>query len=166
MPEGFQRGERQREFFDQPLGRVEFAGRHETARITAVQLIARLPEGCERVHKPCRTAPRARAAQNGALERCDRTGMRKSFGAEPQQRMFEQCQQLRRLKPTQRGFGDKACEGAGRRVGECIAARIIDLDLPAFERGHNAARESAVGCHQRRGLGGCLDGLAQTDRDR
>ena len=161
VPDFFQRGQRQREFFDQQLGGVEFAGRHETARIATVQFVARLSESCERVHQTCRAAARARAAQNGAFDRRDRARMRKGSGTEPQERMLEQRQQRHRFESAQRGFGCEAREGPCRGVGERIAAGIIDHDVPAFERGHHAARERAVGRHQRRGLAGRLDGFAQ-----
>ena len=145
VPDFFQRGERQREFFSQQLGGVEFAGRHKTARITTVQFVARLSESCERVHQTCRTAARARAAQNGAFDRRDRARMRKGSGTEPQERMLEQRQQRRWFESAQRGFGCEAREGPCRGVGERIAAGIIDHHIPAFERGHHAAREARSG---------------------
>ena len=56
-------------------------------------------------------------------------------------------------------------EHAGRRVGERVAAGIVDRDLPARERGDDAARQRAVGRHQRGGLVRRFERLAQRDRD-
>ncbi len=78
--------------------------------------------------------------------------MRARCGAEPQQRMLEQRQQRHRLEAAERGFGRQPREHAGWRVGERVAAGIVDRHVPALERGHHAARQRAVGRHQRGGL--------------
>ena len=69
-------------------------------------------------------------------------------------------------RPPERRLGGELREPAGRRVGEPVAAGIVDRDLPALERGQHAAGERAVGRHQRRGLLRRLDRLAQRHRDR
>ena len=83
VAERFQRAERLREFFGQPFGRIEVGSQHEATRIVAVQLIPRCLVARDRMRKAGRAAPWARAAQHGALERCDRAPMRAGFDAEP-----------------------------------------------------------------------------------
>ena len=99
-----------------------------------------------------RPGARPRPAQDRAFQRGDRPRMRAGGGAEPQQRMLEQRQQRHRRQPAQRRLGRQPREHAGRRVGERIAAGIVDRDIPALERGEDAARQRAVGRDQRRGL--------------
>ena len=60
----------------------------------------------------------------------------------------------------------KAREGAVGRSPERLAAGIIDLDVPAFELGADAAGEIAVGRDQRASRVGHLQRLAHTDRQR
>ena len=118
------------------------------------------------MRKPGRAAARARPAQHGTFERCDRPGVRAGVRSHSQQGMLEQRQQGRRFEPSQPRFCDEAREDSGRRVGERIATGIVDLDLPAFEGGHHAAGQCAVGCHKRSGLARRLDRFTQTNRDR
>ena len=99
--------------------------------------LRRARRGRSRAHAPspcdagaaaaARAAPRARARRWRAM----RAGRR----AEPQQRMLEQRQQRHRREPAERDLGGQPREHAGRRVGERIAAGIVDRHVPAFERG-------------------------------
>ena len=68
-------------------------------------------------------------------------------------------------KPAERRLGRQPREHAGRRVGERIAAGIVDRHVPARERRQHAAGQRAVGRDQRRGLVRRLHRLAQRDRD-
>ena len=52
----------------------------------------------------------------------------------------------------ERGLGGEPREHAGRRVGQRIAAGIVDRHVPARQRRQHAARQRAVGRHQRCGL--------------
>ena len=67
-------------------------------------------------------------------------------------------------RPLERGLRHEPREHAGLGVGQRIAAGIVGLDVPAPERGDDAARQRAVGRHQRGGLV-LVHRLAQRDRD-
>ena len=90
----------------------------------------------ERVAAGARAGP----AQNAAFESRDGGAVRPGGGLQPQQRMLEQRQERHRLEAAERCFGGEPREHAGRRIGKCIAARIVDRDMPAFECGDDAAR--------------------------
>ena len=59
----------------------------------------------------------------------------------------------------------QARKGAGRRGGERLAGRIVDLDVPAPQFGGDAARQIAVGRNQRRALAFVIDRFTQHQRD-
>ena len=86
--------------------------------------------------------------------------------AEPRQRMLEQRQQADRRQSLDGGLRGQPREQTGRRVGERIAAGIVDRDVPARQRRQHPAGERAVGRDQRGGLVGLLERLAQRERDR
>ena len=83
-------------------------------------------EGRERMCEPGGAGPRPRAAQDRALQRRDRAPYARRMAAEPEQRMLEQRQQRHRRQPAERRLRDEPREHAGRRVGERIAAGIVD----------------------------------------
>ena len=85
--------------------------------------------------------------------------------AKPEARMLEQREQRHRRQAFERGFGRKPREHAGLGVGQRIAAGVVGQDVPASERGADAARQRAVRRHQRGGLV-LVHGFAQRDRDR
>src|SRR5262245_65985375 len=85
---------------------------------------------------------------------------------EPHERMLEQGEQADRRQPSQRSLGGEPCKAPGRRVGERVAARIVDRDLPACERRERAAGKAAVGCEECSGPVAGLERLAKRDRNR
>ena len=85
--------------------------------------------------------------------------------AEPQQRMLQQRQQRRRLAAVQCCFRSEPRENAGLRVHQRVAAGIVDRQIPAAERGDDAARQRAIRRHQRGGLA-VFARLAQHNRNR
>ena len=56
--------------------------------------------------------------------------------------------------PSERRLGGEPREHAGRRVGERVAAGIVDRHVPARQRRQHAAGQRAVRRHQRGGLAG------------
>ena len=105
-----------------------------------------------------------RPAQHRALERRALREVRVGRRAEPQQRMLEQSEQRHRREPAERDFRGQPCEHAGRRVGERIAARVVDRYVPAFERGQDTSGQCAIRCYERGRFPGCICGLAQDHR--
>ncbi len=87
-------------------------------------------------------------------------------GAEPDQRMLEQREQRHRRQSAECGIDREPRKRTGRRGGQRVAAGIVDRHLPALQRREHAARQRAVGRHQRGGLARRLGGFAQRDRDR
>ena len=79
--------------------------------------------------------------------------------------MLDEREQRHRRKAAERRFGRQPGEHAGRRVGEHIAAGIVDRHLPARERRKHAAGERPVGRDQRGALLRRFHRLAQHDRD-
>ncbi len=75
-------------------------------------------------------------------------------------------EQRDRRDAVERELGREAREHAGAGIGQRVAARIVDRDVPAPERRQHAARERAVGRHQCGGPALRLDRLAQRHRDR
>ena len=144
---------------DRPSRDATCAGRCGAASATASRGRSRARARDRR----CRASAAARAARRVRALRSPR--MRARRRAEPQQRMLEQRQQRHRLEPAQRRFGDEPREHAGRRVGQRIAAGIVDLARPSARARPHAARQRAVGRHQRGGLVLGLHRLAQRDRD-
>ncbi len=116
-------------------------------------------EGLQRVSEPRGAALGPRAAQNRALQGRDRGGIERA------QRMLEQRQQRHRRQAVQRGLGGEPREHAGRRVGQRVAAGIVDRHVPARQRRQHAAGQRAVGRHQRGGLVRLVHRLAQRHRD-
>ena len=79
--------------------------------------------------------------------------------------MLEQREQRHGFQTLERGLRHQPREYAGLGVGERIAAGIIRLDIPASECGRHAARERAVGCHQRNGRVVLFQLFSQRNRD-
>ena len=119
----------------------------------------------ERMRKPVGAGLRPRPAQHRALQRSIAAACA-PVRVQPQQRMLEQRQQRHRREPAERRLGDQPREHAGRRVGQRVAAGIVDRHVPARQRRQHAPRQRAVGRDQRGGLARRLDRLAQRDRDR
>ena len=78
--------------------------------------------------------------------------------------MFEQCQQCHRFETADRGLCGKPREDTGRCLGKRIAAGVFHRDIPAHQRGGDAAAERAIRRHQRGGLA-VLHRFAKRDRD-
>src|SRR6516165_2961418 len=72
-----------------------------------------------------RARARARTAKNCALQRRDAAPVTSLIGAEPGEWMLQQREQLHRLQPPRRSFGDETGEDAGRSLSKWIAPRII-----------------------------------------
>ena len=161
----FQRRQRVAEPGNEVGGDVEFIVGNQPARIAAVKLVAVVAECGERLRKAVAARARARAAQQSAFESGDGDAVRALLGAKPQQWMLEQRQKRHRLEAAERGFRRQPCEHAGRRVGERVAGRVVDRDLPTRQRGGDAARQRAVGRHQGGGLARRFERFAQRDRD-
>ena len=79
--------------------------------------------------------------------------------------MLEQGEQRHRRKPAERDIGREPGKYAGRRVGERIAAEIVDRHIPARQRCKHAAGERTVGRDKRRGHARRFQGFAQCDRN-
>ena len=146
-----ERRERRAEPRDERLRGIEIAGRELAARIGRDAAVSRA-EARQRVREAGRARLRPRSAQDRELERRDGARVAPGRRAEAETRVLEQRQQRHRRQPFERGFGREPCEHAGLGVGQRIAAGIVGHDVPAPERGADAARQRAVRRHQRGGL--------------
>ncbi len=78
-----------------------------------------------------------------------------------------QCGQQRHRRQAALGeIEDETEEDAGRGAAQRHARRIVDLDAPAPQFRRHAARQSAIGRHQRRRRSGRVELAAQQQRDR
>ena len=160
-----QRRQRCGELADQRASGAELVLLDQPARIAAVHVAARRAERVERMRQTFAPGFRPWPTQQRALEHRDGMRLRAVVLSEPQQRMLEQREQRDRFKTFERRLGGQACEGPGLRVGERIAAGIVDRHAPAFERRGDAPCQRAVRGHQRGALGRRLHRLAQTNGD-
>ena len=103
------------------------------------------------LRQACALRFRAGAAQQRHFQRLDLVAPAIGGATEPQLRMLQQREQGRGLQPFGGGFRRQSCENAVRRVHQGVAAGIVELQIPASQRRHHAARQCAVGGHQRRG---------------
>ena len=114
---------------------------------------AQLSQLVAKPHKVARKAAgsglRPRAAQDGEFENFNAALERAMRAAEPQQRMFQQRQQRRRLQPLCGGFGGQSRKDAGGSFHQRVAAGIVEFEIPAAERRHHPPRQRAVRRHQR-----------------
>ena len=97
--------------------------------------------------------PACRVEQGGARQ------------AERAQRMLEQRQQVDRREARVDHGDQRAQQGRGWRVGQALARRIVDVDLPAPQLGRDAAGEIAIWRYQRRGAAVMLQRFAKRQRD-
>src|SRR6185437_13916121 len=159
----FQRRQRAAELGNKFCGEVEFIVGNQPARIAAVKLIAIVAKSRQRLCKTVAAGAWARTAQQRAFQRGDGGAVGTGGGAQPQQRMLEQRQQRDRFEAAKGGLRRQPREHTGRRVGQRIAAGIIDRYAPALQRSDDAARQRAVGRHQRGGFVLGLNRFAQTN---
>ncbi len=115
----------------------------------APELLELGAEAIEIARQAGRSCLRPGAAQQRQFEDLDGVPERATCAAEPKQRMFQERKQGRRLQPLAGGFRGEAGKNATWRVHQCVAAGIVEFEIPAGQRRHHPPRQRAVRRHQR-----------------
>ena len=171
--QSFERRERAGQSHEQVAGGIEvripeigtWIGPMQLARFISPQLCEFRPKQGKGLREAGGAGAGTRAAQHRLFKCCNGAGMRALSATQPDQRMLEQAEQADRSKPVERDFRGQAGKHPRGGIGERVATGIVDLDLPAFERGDDAARQGAVGRHKGCGFAGKLHGFAQRNRN-
>ena len=87
-------------------------------------------------------------AQQRQFERFDRRTVRAIRRAEPAQRMLEQRQQCRRFQAVCWRLPPPDARRCRQGLDQRVAAGIVEVEIPACQRGHHPPRQRAVRRHQ------------------